>query len=411
MWYEKKILGMMCLFYLWTTFAYQLTDVDQRIVDGFVEKIDLIVAEKWESFRTHIISILQAMEQKTSNERYAVVFGAILNAQPYVVAGADVINLTDLSDINRNLPLIEYFGDIDSRCWEVRHLAYHNSNLSFSVLWDACARYNFSPGSFSVLVAKTDTMGNYKPIGPFKQCIPNLFDNGLYCITQDGRVEMNGTPVTMWWQDYISLEWVQAITTYGKTNLYAVHTNLAEWEILTRYRNVIGFQINFQVGTNYFVEDSSFGNIDNLIIDWTFLSWKNRSLWQFWREISSPPSYKLEKREVPLIGWDTVVNDFSDNVKIIASQNSRYVIFFDQVKQSLVVYESKPLKTNDVFAMTYNLHYLLKFQFNLWENSVIDVVLDQRTWSTPIVYLLNQQGIYELKLWEYIEVIISKEIQ
>ncbi len=71
----KKILGfLVCVVSFGAVFGYQLTDVDQRIVDGFVEKIDELVQEKWDAFGEQVNALLLSLEVSTENERYKAIF-------------------------------------------------------------------------------------------------------------------------------------------------------------------------------------------------------------------------------------------------------------------------------------------------------------------------------------------------
>jgi len=55
----------------------------------------------------------------------------------------------------------------------------------------------------------------------------------------------------------------------------------------------------------------------------------------------------------------------SDDIKIVTPSNSRYVYLFDRANQIFMVYESRPIKTNDQYATNYNLNYLFSFAFDL----------------------------------------------
>ncbi|HCY20671.1 TPA: hypothetical protein DIC40_02235 [Patescibacteria group bacterium] len=76
-----------------------------------------------------------------------------------------------------------------------------------------------------------------------------------------------------------------------------------------------------------------------------------------------------------MLGGDTKTMKLSDDVKIVTPSNSRYVYLFDRVNQTFMVYESRPLKTNDQYATSYNLYYLFSFAFDLGNNKVVDVTI------------------------------------
>lgn len=99
------------------------------------------------------------------------------------------------------------------------------------------------------------------------------------------------------------------------------------------------------------------------------MTWNNGKLLQFWR--NPPTAFTLDVREVKLLGGDKKALQYSDDVKVISSVNSKYVFLFDRVNQTFTVYESRPAKSAD--AYNYGLYYVFMFKFDIGTNKVVDV--------------------------------------
>lgn len=138
------------------------------------------------------------------------------------------------------------------------------------------------------------------------------------------------------------------------------------------------------------------------------MAWSNGKLYQFWR--SPATSLQLTYREIKLLGGDKITNKYSDNVKIITPSNSRYLYIFDRDNQTFTVYESRPLKTNDQFATNYNLNYLFRFGFDLGTSKVVDVTIPDATGDRPELYILHNNGVNKVKLYEFIDSIKTNNV-
>lgn len=74
----KKILGLLVIVVSFgASFGYQLTDVDQRIVDGFVEKVNEVYDEKWDIVYHAVRATILELAESTDNERYEAIFRAV----------------------------------------------------------------------------------------------------------------------------------------------------------------------------------------------------------------------------------------------------------------------------------------------------------------------------------------------
>jgi hypothetical protein len=91
------------------------------------------------------------------------------------------------------------------------------------------------------------------------------------------------------------------------------------------------------------------------------LAWNNGKLYQFRR--NPPTAFTLDVREIKLLGGDKKTVQYSNDVKVISSVNSKYVFLFDRVNQTFTVYESRPAKSSD--AYNYGLYYVFMFKFDM----------------------------------------------
>ncbi len=255
------------------------------------------------------------------------------------------------------------------------------------------------------------TLVEYSSEDLINGCSTNLLRDGLYCYSSNGNIfsvtKAGVEPVTTenatWFPSNIA-----GVKVYGKSNMYVfqknLNNNLGDNVLLTRYRNVIWSQAQFQAGSNYKVNvhsGQSFSGFSAFNIDSTFLAWSNGKLYQFWREEAT--ASLLEVREVPLLWWDKLSDAYSNDVKILASLNSKYVYIFDKTNQSLTVYESRPVKTNDSFSADYSLYYLFRFTFDLKDNQVIDVTIPEETGNRPEMYILTTNGVNKISLYDFID--------
>jgi hypothetical protein len=60
-----------------------------------------------------------------------------------------------------------------------------------------------------------------------------------------------------------------------------------------------------------------------------------------------------------------LIDSHSDNVKILASKDSRYIYTYDKEKQLFTVYNTEPTKLNDERKREYQLVYLLSLKFDI----------------------------------------------
>lgn len=201
---------------------------------------------------------------------------------------------------------------------------------------------------------------------------------------------------------------------YGKANMYIFAPSVfgsTTGAFVTRYRNVLGSQTQFQPGTSYMLSMRNATGVNissgfsSFAIDGNFLarSIADRALYQLWRE----GTVGISIRKVPIIGGDKITAGYSSNVKVITSNTTKYVYLFDPDNQTFTVYESRSAKTNDAFATNYNLHYLFRFTFDLSDVKVVDVEVPEATGNRPELYILTTKGVARVKLYEFVDSLVE----
>ena len=135
---------------------------------------------------------------------------------------------------------------------------------------------------------------------------------------------------------------------------------------MTRYRNTAGSQTEYQGGASYNValgSGTSFTDFSSFAIDGSFFGRSNAKPYLFRR--SDPAGTELSYREIKIIGGDTVTQNYSNNVKILTHQGTRFIHLFDRSNQTFTVYDTQGVKTNDANKLTYQMRYLFSFKFDL----------------------------------------------
>ncbi|MDD3262517.1 MAG: hypothetical protein PHR61_01615 [Candidatus Absconditabacteria bacterium] len=253
-----------------------------------------------------------------------------------------------------------------------------------------------------------------------ENCSLNLLKNGFYCYTTNGKIYVvtraGIETVTTADPDGFPMV-IGGIGTYGKSNMYVFSknvTNLSDSTLVIRYRNTLGSQSIYQQGQKYMIAPDlatglNFGSgFSTFTIDVNFLGWSQGKLYQFRRNPAT--SFNLAYREIKLLGGDTKTMKLSDDIKIVTPSNSRYVYLFDRVNQIFMVYESRPIKTNDQYATNYNLNYLFSFAFDLGTNKVVDVTIPDELGNRPELYVLTQEGINKIQLHEFVDSIKNNNV-
>jgi hypothetical protein len=106
-----------------------------------------------------------------------------------------------------------------------------------------------------------------------------------------------------------------------------------------------------------------------------------------------------------MLGGD-VIDTYSDDVEILTYPETRYIVLFDRENQTLTVYDTVGMKTNDAFGQSYEMSYMMRIIFNL-PSPLIDVALDETAANALVAYALTQDGIYKINVIDFIDDIIN----
>jgi hypothetical protein len=280
-------------------------------------------------------------------------------------------------------------------------------------------------GSKSALVGALDdnmrgSLVNYNlpSTDVIQWCNLSLLKDGIYCFTNNSGIYS------------INKEWAQPVTTtdtepftkniagvvtYGKANLYVFENNVSSagnTTLVTRYRNTLWSQTIYQWWQKYYLGANktwfSFGSgFSSFAVDWSFLTWNNGKLYQFRR--NPPTAFTLDVREIKLLWWDKKTLQYSNDVKVISSVNSKYVFLFDRVNQTFTIYDSRPAKSAD--AYNYGLYYVFMFKFDLGTTTkVIDMDIPDSSGNRPEMYILTNEWVNKIALYEFIESISNNKV-
>jgi hypothetical protein len=235
----------------------------------------------------------------------------------------------------------------------------------------------------------------------FETCSLNIYRNGLYCLDQSNQVYMvskSGVePLTTAGEfpdDIVGL-WI-----YGNRNFYTLTNNselLADGSHIQRY-SAAGSQTEFWLWLQYQLNsDVVVGSwIQELSVDGTFMVWDSSyGLTQRWREGASTV---LNSRVLELWWW-SILQQYSDDTKVISFEDSNYVYLFDQNAQTFTVYRSTPYKTNDAHTTNYTLKYFFRIKFAIDDFTAKDVFVEE--WEQAVLHILSDDGVYKMRLGEY----------
>jgi hypothetical protein len=312
----------------------------------------------------------------------------------------------------RKSEIIAFNQSEKSSLWDLNTIQYGKDIL---VAWSKAALL------WTVNENSRGSLVSYNIDETIENCSFNLMKNGFYCYTVNGKIysitragienlstaDPDGFPIN-----------IGGIGTYGKSNMYVFSKNvttLSDSTLVVRYRNTLWSQTVYQQGQRYLIAPNLatgmnfWSGFSNFTIDVNFLWRSNGKLYQFRRNPAT--SFNLEYREIKLMGWDTRTIQLSDNVKIITPENSRYLYLFDKTNQIFMVYDSRPLKTNTQYATNYTLYYMFSFAFDLpGGNKVVDAVIPDQLGNRPELYILTQEGVNKILLYEFIDSIKNNNV-
>lgn len=392
----------------WSTFTTQSWTVVDVTIDDIKKDIYLFKSMDPTSDQKGIKynEILQKLSHLETKWRWVediVQLRKILQADYY--AWFNIIYLTDLAKLddpamNKKTKIFSFSPIENTKLWIPSYISVEKDIM---LAWSKAAIM------WAVNDSIRGTLVEYMKDENIKWCSSSLLRNGLYCftdkwniylITKTGVEQLTSTdwfPARIWW-----------VGVYWKANLYVFPQNLWIWWLfVTRYRNTLWSQSIFQDWQNYSLAVSSwstinswYGNFSSFAIDASFLTWSDWKLFQLRRD---PSSNWLSIREIPLMWWDKTTSSYSNDVKVIAKVWSKYMYLFDRTNQTFTIYESRPLKTNDQYSSQYSLYYLFRITFDLNNNKIIDLDVPERTWDRPELFILSNDGVNKVNLYEFID--------
>lgn len=356
-----------------------------------------------------ILSKLDALQSKGRRLEDVAQFRKLLQSEYY--KGFNIVYVSSLSKfddatlgkktkiLSFNPSEISQLGDIQSLyVWRNMIVAWSKSALVGAL--DDNMRWSLVDYN----LPSTDVM---------KWCNLSLLKDGLYCFTNNAGIYS------------VNKEWIQPITTtdtepfskniagvvtYGKANLYVFENNVSaagNTTLVTRYRNTLWSQTIYQGGQKYYLGANMTGfsfnsGFASFAVDWSFLTWNNGKLYQFRR--NPPTAFTLDVREIKLLGGDKKTLQYSNDVKVISSINSKYLYLFDRVNQTFTIYDSRPAKNADQYNYNYGLYYVFMFKFDLGAtNKVIDIDIPDPSGNRPEMYILTNAWVNKVTLYEFID--------
>ena len=284
-------------------------------------------------------------------------------------------------------------------------------------LWDLqsiCAPRNISIAwsKWAIIDASSDvsrwSLVEFNLSKTLKNCIASLNTNWIYCYNDDWEIYMISksgiVPVTT--EDWSFHGWIWWLWTYNSRNLYVFNSNVSNLGniLLSRYQtNNDWTYANFKWWSSYSIEASGvdFGTFSSFAIDGNFFGWANGKFYLFRRDDAAWTT--LNYREINVKWSNPLIDSHSDNVKIIALKDSRYIYTYDKDKQVLTIYNTEPTKLNDERKRDYQLVYLLSLKFDIEWVTVYDVDIPNITADRPELYVLSNIWVNKIPLYEYLE--------
>ena len=313
---------------------------------------------------------------------------------------------TELNNIAwKNTQILTFNSSDTSKLWELRSI---NVPRNMMIAWSKWAIIDAASDTSRWTL--TDT-SDYN----LKGCISSLNSNWIYCYNDNGWVYMVSKTwiVPVWTEDWDFRSGIWWLWTYSNRNLYVFNSNVSSLGnmLLTRYQtNSDWTYANFRKGSSYSVAASwvNFGTFSSFAIDGNFFGWANWKLYLFRREDLAWTT--LEYRQINIKWWNPFTDSYSENVKIVTSEQTRYIYVYDKDQQLFTVYNTdkpKTITSDSNNKRAYQLVYMFSLKFDIEWLDVIDVDVPSSTWDRPELYLLTSQWVNKIALYEYIEAMSS----
>ena len=308
----------------------------------------------------------------------------------------------DNEKIGKKTKIFTFTSSQKEALWDLVSIAVDSS---VNVWWSQAALIGIVNDKTSV------TPVAYNMWEPAKACSLSLSKKWLFCYTD-------------WWNlFYVNKTWIEpmevvdwdwsttsiwGIWTYGNNKFYLFQkspNNMAN-ALLTRYAVKPRSESQYTNPITYSVAAATWTvlpqELNWFAIDGNFMAWWDGNLYQFWR--SSNMWSTLEMRIIDIEWWDkTALSPYSNNVKVLASDDSPYVFLFDKDNQTLTAYESSPAKTHSNYSTSFKLYYMFRFKFALESETIIDAAVPSSTADRPELYLLSSDGVNKINVYEFID--------
>lgn len=374
------------------TASLSIEDIKKEIVQ--FQKLDPSTPEKITKYNA-LKAQLDALTAQGKRTNDVAQLKTILNTEYY--RGFNIILVNSLTDQN-----VYTFSSLEKNTMGIPLSIFYNK--SFTVAGDK----GMILGGIS-----DDVRGNnitYSLGMTAKTCTLNLLKDGVYCASTTNTVfnttkagsedvKVNGGNFP---------EGIIGVGTFGSSNFYVLlkNTSLANDGVyMMKYSNMLGSQVTLNqwvllnLGETSAVADMPNG-FSTFAIDGTFLLWSydKKTLYQMSR---NSVGQALMARPVPLNGGTNIGDGYSEFVKPISFGNSKYVYLFDKKNQTFTVYLSNPVKTNDAYTAGYGLNYIMRLNFAIANNSIIDVTVDESN-GKQMLYVLHNEGVAQFNISDYI---------
>jgi len=290
-------------------------------------------------------------------------------------------------------------SDID-KLWDLHTIVVPKNN-NIMVAWS----------KWAIIDATSDT-NRWSLIDTSEQaltnCISALNSNWIYCYNNEWWIYMVSktwiTPV--WTEDWDFRSWIWWLWTFSNRNLYVFNSNISSlWNmLLTRYQtNNDWTYANFRNGSSYSVAASGvdFWTFSSFAIDGNFFWRADGKLYLFRRE--DPAGTTLEYRQINIKWWNPFTDSYSNNLKLITSNSTKYIYTYDKDQQVFTIYNTEKSKTNEANKKWYQLVYMFSLKFDIEWLKVFDADIPSSTADRPELYLLTSKWVNKIALYEYIE--------
>lgn len=387
----------------WTTIDLTIEDIKKDLF--MFQGMDPTSEEKSIKYN-EILSKLDTLQSKGRWLEDVAEFRKVLQSEYY--KGFNIVYVSSLSKFDdavsgKKTKILTLNTSEVSKLGDIRWL-YVSRNIM--IAWVKSALI----GAFDDTMRGSIVDYNFPSSDLLKWCGLNLLNDGLYCFTNNSALyavtKEWSQPVTTTDEEPFTKN-ISAVATYWKSNLYVFEDTVSavgNTTLVTRYRNTLWSQTIYQWGQKYYLAPnltwfSVVSGFSSFAIDGSFLTWNDGKLYQFRR--NPPTAFSLNYREITLMGGDKKALNYSDDIKVISSVNSKYVYLFDKVNQTFTVYETRPAKSAD--AYNYGLYYVFMFKFDTGAEKIVDIEIPDTSSNRPDMYILTSQWVNKVALYEFID--------